>query len=46
MRDLGFEGPVAAEPFNADVNALDPPERARVARESLTATLGGVAADA
>jgi sugar phosphate isomerase/epimerase len=46
VRDLGFDGPVAAEPFNADVNALDPPERARVARESLTATLGGVAADA
>lgn len=46
VRELGFDGPVAAEPFNADVNALDPPQRARVARESLTATLGGAAADA
>jgi sugar phosphate isomerase/epimerase len=47
VRDIGFDGPVAAEPFNADVNALEPAERARVARESLASTLGeAVAADA
>jgi len=47
VRALGFDGPVAAEPFNADVNAMDPPVRTRVARESLTATLGeAVGADA
>jgi len=41
VRDLGFDGPVAAEPFNADVNAMEPGARTRLARETLTATLGG-----
>jgi len=31
----GFDGPVAVEPFNAAVLGLDPPDRARVACESL-----------
>jgi len=36
LSQKGFEGPVCAEPFNADVNALDPLPRAQVARESLS----------
>jgi sugar phosphate isomerase/epimerase len=42
VRALDFDGPVAAEPYNADLNALEPGPRARAARESLTATLNGV----
>ncbi len=32
---MGFDGPVAVEPFDAEVSALPPAERARVAAESL-----------
>jgi sugar phosphate isomerase/epimerase len=39
LRRLEYDGPVAAEPYNAELNALAPGPRARVARESLTATL-------
>jgi sugar phosphate isomerase/epimerase len=47
LRGIGYDGPVAAEPFNAELNALEPLPRARAARESLSATLGGaVGADA
>jgi sugar phosphate isomerase/epimerase len=47
VRALGFDGPVAAEPFNAEFNTLAPASRARVARECLTATLAeAVGADA
>ena len=47
VRALGFDGPVAAEPFNAESTRWILPVRARVARESLAATLGeAVGADA
>jgi sugar phosphate isomerase/epimerase len=39
LRGIGYDGPVAAEPYNAELNAMPPRTRARVARESLTATL-------
>ncbi len=32
---IGFDGPVAVEPFNAEVNALPPAERVRAVAESL-----------
>lgn len=35
LRRLDFKGPVAVEPFNADVNRIEPLERARVARRSV-----------
>lgn len=39
LRALDFGGPVAVEPFNAEVNALEPRERVRTAHASLTAVL-------
>jgi sugar phosphate isomerase/epimerase len=39
IRAIHYDGPVAVEPFNADVNALEPRERVRTAFESLTAVL-------
>jgi sugar phosphate isomerase/epimerase len=36
---IGFAGPVAVEPFNAEVNALEPHARVRAANQSLEATL-------
>jgi sugar phosphate isomerase/epimerase len=42
LTTMGFAGPVAVEPFNAEVNALEPPERVRAAQESLTETFAKV----
>lgn len=39
LKALEFDGPVAVEPYNADVNRLAPEERSRVARQSLRAVL-------
>jgi sugar phosphate isomerase/epimerase len=36
VKDTGFDGPVAVEPFNARVSALEPAEQVRLAAESLT----------
>ena len=38
LTGLGFDGPVAVEPFNADVSAMEPHARVRAAHESLTTT--------
>ena len=32
---LGFDGPIAVEPYNADLNSLEPLQRALVARQSV-----------
>jgi sugar phosphate isomerase/epimerase len=36
---IGFAGPVAVEPFNAELNAMEPHARVRVAKESMDETL-------
>ncbi len=35
LQRMGYDGPVAVEPFNAEINALPEPERVRMAGESL-----------
>jgi sugar phosphate isomerase/epimerase len=35
LKATGFDGPIAAEPFNAELNALQPDQRVRVARDSI-----------
>jgi len=45
LRAIGFDGPVTAEPFNAEVNAMEPSARVKTARETLVATLGGDASN-
>jgi sugar phosphate isomerase/epimerase len=35
LQRLAFEGPVAVEPFNAELNSLEPRERAKLARRSV-----------
>jgi len=35
LQRMGYDGPVAVEPFNAEINALPEPERVRLAGESL-----------
>ena len=39
LKRIGFDGPVAVEPYDPDVNKLEPVDRARVARKSLDAVL-------
>lgn len=44
LEAIGFSGPVAVEPFNAEVNALEPSVRAQTAIDSLTRTLANAGA--
>ena len=37
LGEIGFDGPVIVEPFNADVRALPPPERVAAVAASLAA---------
>lgn len=39
LKTLRFDGPVAVEPFNAEVNALEPRDRVQAAYQSLKAVL-------
>lgn len=39
LTTIGFAGPVAVEPFNAEVNVLEPHARVQAAKESLAETL-------
>jgi sugar phosphate isomerase/epimerase len=39
LNRIGFDGPVAVEPYDPDVNKLEPIDRARMARKSLDAIL-------
>jgi len=39
LKRIGFDGPISVEPYDPDINKLEPIERAKVARESLDAVL-------
>jgi len=39
LKRIGFDGPVAVEPYDPDVNKLEPMDRASAARKSLDAVL-------